>query len=299
MTAPAPHRGTTPPVALTIAGSDSGGGAGIQADLTTFSLLGVHGASAITAVTAQNSRTVARVHVPPVEILEAQLDAVLADLPVAATKTGMLATPAIIDAVATRAARGRLPQLVVDPVLVSSSGDPLLAEEATARFLDALLPHALVATPNAREAAVLLGQPADAIRSRDDQRHAARDLAARVAGAARRARAAGPAWIVVKGGHVPDAGDDHAVDVALETGTGTMHELSAPWVTTGNDHGTGCTFAAATAAHLARGLLPLEALRAAKGFVHRALQRSAGWQLGAGRGPVAHTAEMPAPRPSP
>jgi hydroxymethylpyrimidine/phosphomethylpyrimidine kinase len=259
----------TPRVALTIAGSDSGGGAGIQADLVTFAALGVHGASAITALTAQNTVGVAEVHVPPVEFLLAQLDAVLSDLPVAAVKTGMLATEAVVRAVADVAAAGRLPRLVVDPVLVSSTGARLLDPGAEGAYVDALLPRALVATPNTREAAALVGAPVATV--------------AAAAEAARRIGALGPAWVVVKGGHVVDP---DAVDVVYETATGALTELRRPRIATRNDHGTGCTFAAATAALLARDVPVPQALAQAKAFVHAGLEASAGWDLGAGHGPV-------------
>ena len=260
----------TPPVALTIAGSDSGGGAGIQADLVTFAALGVHGASVVTALTAQNTVEVAGVHVPPVNFLRQQLDAVLGDLPVAAVKTGMLATREVVLAVAEYAAAGRLPNLVVDPVLVSSTGARLLDPGAEAAYREALFPHALVATPNTREAAALLGAP---VQSHDDVRRAARGIAEW-----------GPRWVVVKGGHLP--GDAAACDVAVESATGEVVELCLPRVDTRNDHGTGCTFGAATAAGLARGASVPEALKAAKRFVHEGLERSAHWTLGAGHGPV-------------
>lgn len=290
----------TPAVALTIAGSDSGGGAGIQADLATFAALGVHGTSVVTALTAQNTHAVTEVHVPPVAMLEAQLDAVLGDLPVAAVKTGMLATVGIVEAVGHWAAGGRLPNLVVDPVLVTSAGDRLFAAPAGPHsaedvYLDVLFPHALIVTPNAREAAVLLGRPVDSIRTVEDQRAAAMALARRPppspaqAGQAGPAAATGgPAWIVVKGGHLPAAGGGSATDVVYEVATGAIHELTAPWLDTANDHGTGCTFAAATAAGLAGGDEPLTALRRAKAFVHDGLQRSRAWRLGAGHGPVSH-----------
>ncbi len=266
----------TPPVALTIAGSDSGGGAGIQADLVTFAALGVHGACAVTALTAQNTVTVSGVFVPPVEFLRAQLDAVLGDLPIAAVKTGMLATEAVVRAVAEVAASGRLPNLVVDPVLVSSTGARLLDPGAEAAYLDALFPHALVVTPNTREAAALLGRPVETVA---DARAAARELGDR-----------GPRWVVVKGGHQADepggpaSGD--AVDAVFEAATGEVTELRRPRVVTPNDHGTGCTFGAATAALLARGAPVPEALASAKRFVHDGLVASAGWRLGGGHGPV-------------
>jgi hydroxymethylpyrimidine/phosphomethylpyrimidine kinase len=264
---------STPTVALTIAGSDSGGGAGIQADLTTFAALGLHGTSVVTALTAQNTRGVDAVHVPPVEFLRSQLDAVLSDLPVAGVKTGMLATEAIIRAVGEYAAAGRLPALVVDPVLVSSTGARLLDAGAEHAYLEVLFPHASVITPNTREAAVLLGRD---IRSVDDAADAALGLGRY-----------GPAWVVIKGGHLRgDGTDGDAVDLVVEVATGRTTELRRPRVETANDHGTGCTFAAATAALLARGSGVPEALAAAKDFVHAGLVASADWRLGAGHGPV-------------
>ena len=260
----------TPAVALTIAGSDSGGGAGIQADLVTFAALGVHGASAVTALTAQNTVGVSGVYVPPVEFLRAQLEAVLTDLPVAAVKTGMLATEEVVLTVAEYAAAGRLPNLVVDPVLVSSTGARLLDRGAEAAYRKALFPHALVVTPNTREAQALLGTPVDSV---DDARWAAGKLAEW-----------GPQWVVIKGGHL--AADDDACDVLIESATGDVAELCLPRIDTRNDHGTGCSFGAATAAGLARGLTVPEALRAAKRFVHEGLERSARWALGGGHGPV-------------
>ena len=261
----------TPPVAMTIAGSDSGGGAGIQADLLTFAALGVHGTCAVTALTAQNTVTVSGVHVPPVAFLLAQVDAVLDDLPVAAVKTGMLATEEIVRAVADLAAAGRLPRLVVDPVLVSSTGARLLDPGAEQAYTEALLPQALVVTPNTREASALLGRPVATVA---DARDAARELAG-----------LGPRWVVVKGGHLADDAGD-AVDVVYEAAGDALTELRAPRIATRNDHGTGCTFGAATTAGLASGAEVLDALAAAKAFVHAGLASSSGWRLGAGHGPV-------------
>jgi hydroxymethylpyrimidine/phosphomethylpyrimidine kinase len=167
------------------------------------------------------------------------------------------------------AAAGRLPRLVVDPVLVSSTGARLLDAGAEAAYVDALLPRALVATPNTREAAALVGAPVATVED--------------AAEAARRIGALGPAWVVVKGGHVVDR---DAVDIVYETAAGALTELRRPRIATRNDHGTGCTFAAATAALLARGLPVPEALAQAKAFVHAGLEASAGWELGAGHGPV-------------
>jgi hydroxymethylpyrimidine/phosphomethylpyrimidine kinase len=261
----------TPRMALTIAGSDSGGGAGIQADLVTFAALGVHGGSVVTALTAQNTLGVTAVHVPPVDFLQAQLDAVLGDMPVAGVKTGMLATEAVVRAVAEVAAAGRLPSLVVDPVLVSSTGARLLDPGAESAYLDALFPHALVVTPNTREATALTGIEIETV---DDVVAAARRLAER-----------GPAWVVIKGGHLQAVGGD-AVDVVYEAAADEVTELRRPRVDTTNDHGTGCTFAAATVACLAGGAPVPEALAAAKAFVHDGLVASAGWRLGGGHGPV-------------
>ncbi|GGM85184.1 bifunctional hydroxymethylpyrimidine kinase/phosphomethylpyrimidine kinase [Dactylosporangium sucinum] len=255
-----------PVVALTIAGSDSGGGAGIQADLKTFAAHRVFGTSAITALTAQNTVGVRGISAVPAAFVGEQLDAVLADLPVAAVKTGMLATPETVALVASFAPR--LPGLVVDPVLVASSGDRLFTADAERAYLDLLFPHATVVTPNLREAAVLLGR---AVTDVDDAVKAAEDLAAY-----------GPECVVVKGGHL--RGSAEAVDVVWHDGTTEL--LTAPWIDTANNHGTGCTFAAATAARLALGQPLAEALHGAKAYVHEALSRSAGWTLGSGHGPL-------------
>lgn len=264
----------TPPVALTIAGSDSSGGAGIQADLKTFAALGVYGTSAVTALTAQNTVGVRGVHPVPVDVVLAQVDAVLDDLPVAAVKTGMLATAEIVRAVADLAAAGRLPQLVVDPVMVASSGDRLLEPQAERLYLDALLPHAAVLTPNLREAEVLLDAP---IRTLADQREAARALGA-----------LGAAAVVVTGGHAVTDAAGEAVDVVWDGDR--VHELRGPRIDTGNNHGTGCTFASATAAALATGVDAHQAVRHAKDFVTGAITGGTAWRLGRGHGPLDHFA---------
>ena len=262
----------TPVVALTIAGSDSSGGAGVQADLRTFAALGVFGASAFAALTAQNTREVRDVLPVPAAFVVAQTEAVLDDLDVRAVKTGMLATAEVVEAVAGLAAAGRLPALVVDPVMVSSSGARLLEPSAERAYVELLLPHARVLTPNLREAEVLLG---GSIGTLAEQREAARALAA-----------LGPRVVVVKGGHaVADAGDD-AVDVVHDAGE--EYELRAPRVATANDHGTGCTFASAVAARLALGDDERGALRTAKAYVARAVAGGAAWRLGAGHGPLDH-----------
>jgi hydroxymethylpyrimidine/phosphomethylpyrimidine kinase len=259
---------STPPVALTIAGSDSGGGAGIQADLKAFAALGVFGTVAITAITAQNTVAVERVDVLEPALVEAQIDAVLRDLPVAAVKTGMLATAEIIELVARRAGAGDLPHLVVDPVMVASSGDRLLDDSAEDAYRELLFPHAEVITPNLHEASVLVGRTLETLAD-------ARDAASEIAGE-------GSAWIVVKGGHL----DGPATDVVVHEGT--VAELTGDRVHTANVHGTGCSFGSATAAGLAQGLTPFSALRQAKDFVNRAVKGAAGWQLGTGHGPIDH-----------
>jgi hydroxymethylpyrimidine/phosphomethylpyrimidine kinase len=268
----------TPKVVLTIAGSDSGGGAGIQADLRTFAALGVHGACAVTAVTAQNTAEVRSVHPLPPEVVGAQIDAVLADLAVAAVKTGMLASTGIAEVVAGRARAGQLPNLVVDPVLVASSGGRLFDTTFESAYLDLLFPVAAVVTPNLAEAEVLLGRQVGTV---DEMAAAAEELAKTGAGT-----------VVVKGGHlagargVPGNSAGDAVDVVWHAGTVT--ELRRPWVPTTNNHGTGCSFASATAAGLASGRSVTEALAAAKNFVTTALAGGAAWRLGAGHGPLDH-----------
>ncbi|MFC7544971.1 bifunctional hydroxymethylpyrimidine kinase/phosphomethylpyrimidine kinase [Plantactinospora sp. GCM10030261] len=256
----------TPTTVLTIAGSDSGGGAGIQADLKTFAALGAYGTSVITAVTAQNTRGVEAVLPLPPRTVTEQLDAVLGDFSVRAVKTGMLGTPAVADAVAEAARAGRLPNLVVDPVLVATSGHRLGVVTAVER----LLPYAMVATPNSAEAAAITGGPVTTVEE--------------MVTAAERLAAGGPAWVVVTGGDVDANGQ--AVDVLCgESGTTV---LRAPRVPTRHNHGTGCSFAAAVAVRLALGDPVPDAVSTAKEFVTRALAGGRDWKLGAGRGPLDH-----------
>jgi hydroxymethylpyrimidine/phosphomethylpyrimidine kinase len=257
-----------PPVALTIAGSDSGGGAGIQADLKSFAANGAFGTTAVTALTAQNSVGVTGVAVTAPAFVDAQIAAVLDDLPVAAVKTGMLATRAIIGVVAARAAAGDLPNLVVDPVMVASSGGRLLDEDAETAYLEELFPHAVVITPNMSEAGLLVGRRLTTV---DDMRAAARTL-----------HGTGARYVLVKGGHL--TGD--AVDV-LDDGS-TAIELRGPRVTSANVHGTGCSLSAAIAARLAGGATVVDAVRGAKDYVATAIAGAAGWRLGAGHGPIDH-----------
>lgn len=256
----------TPPVALTIAGSDSGGGAGIQADLKAFAAQRCYGASVITAVTAQNTKAVTDVHPIPPATVVSQLTAVLEDLPVAAVKTGMLGSAEIADEVAARARAGQLPALVVDPVLVSSTGYELGVVNAIER----LLPYALVATPNIAEAAALVGRP---VRTPEEMAQAARDLAA-----------GGARHVVVTGGDL--RAGEQAVDALC--GGGQERFLSGPRVPTSHHHGSGCTFSAAIAAQLARGAAVPAAVAHAKSYVARALAAGAGWRIGGGIGPLDH-----------
>ncbi|HUF33215.1 MAG TPA: bifunctional hydroxymethylpyrimidine kinase/phosphomethylpyrimidine kinase [Acidimicrobiales bacterium] len=261
-----------PPVALTIAGSDSGGGAGIQADLKTFAALRVFGASALAALTAQNTMGVREVHVVPPDFVVAQVEAVLDDLPVAAVKTGMLATAEIVDAVAGLAAAGELPNLVVDPVMVSSTGHRLLDERAVVSYRERLFAHARVVTPNLREAEVLVGRELPTL---DDVRAAAADL-----------RETGCEVVVIKGGHPTADSGDEAIDIWFD-GSGP-HELRGPRVATENNHGTGCSFASAIVARLAHGDDVPTALATAKVYVARGLAGGIGWRIGAGHGPIDH-----------
>jgi len=261
---------TTPRVALTIAGSDSSGGAGVQADLRTFSAHGLHGASAFAALTAQNTLGVQGVHFVPVEFVAAQVISVLDDLDVRAVKMGMLATADIVRCVAEIATARGLPNLVVDPVMVASSGARLLDHDAEKAYIEDLIPCARVVTPNCVEAGVLCGRE---LRTVTDMADAARELGR-----------LGPVAVVVKGGDLDES--DESVDIVMIDGT--IHELRAPRVNTGNDHGTGCSFASATAARLALGDDLLTALQHAKSFVHRGLTGAAAWRLGAGHGPIDH-----------
>lgn len=239
---------------LTIAGSDSGGGAGIQADLKTFAAFGAHGSSVLTCVTAQNTREVRAVHRLPPDVVVAQLDAVLDDIGADAVKTGLLPSPEIVEVVGARCAGLEVP-LVVDPVLVSSSGTPLCAAGTADALLAELLPHATVVTPNLDELAVLSG-------------HTDRSEQGRIAGA-RVLLSLGCPWVVVTGGHL----EDRPVDLVAGV-DGTIEFLDGPRVDVGAAHGTGCTFSSALATCLAEGDALLEAARRAKEFVRGALERA-------------------------
>lgn len=252
------------PVALTIAGSDSGGGAGIQADLKTFAALGCHGTTAITAITVQNTLGVQDAFDLPPGLIRAQLDAVVDDLAPRATKTGMLSGSVIIAAVAEAVRERRLEPLVVDPVMVAKGGHRLLAEDAVTSLREQLLPLATIVTPNLPEAEVLLGRP---LATRREREVAAQDLVGLGCRAA-----------VVKGGHAEGDADD-----VLYDGERVLW-LRGERLDTPNTHGSGCTFASAIAAGLARGLALEAAVRGAKDFVTGAIRRSL--EIGSGHGPV-------------
>ncbi len=253
--------------ALTIAGSDSGGGAGIQADLKTFAAHGVYGTSAIAAVTAQNTLGVTSFLALSADLIIAQMEAVASDIGADAVKTGMLATAAIVEAVAAAIDDLELPRVVVDPVMIAKSGDRLLEDEAVSAMRTELLRRAFVVTPNAPEAEVLAGIP---VRSIADAREAAR-----------RIHKLGPGAVIVKGGHLdtPDV-----VDLLFDGRSFT--EFRGPRVQSRNSHGSGCTFAAALAANLALGQPLPEATRLAKEYVVGAIRH--GLAIGHGHGPMDH-----------
>ena len=260
------------PIALTIAGSDSSGGAGIQADLKTFAALRVYGASAITALTAQNTCGVQAIHDAPPDFVVAQIESVLADLAVGAVKVGMLSQPATIRAVAEilRRLAGDVP-LVLDPVMVATSGDRLIGEDAVAVLRAELMPLATVITPNLPEAAILLGEPPAA-----SETEAVRQ--------ARRLLGLGAQAVLIKGGH---AEGSESVDHLLAA-DGTLRRFAAPRIATRNSHGTGCTLSAAVAAGLARGLDLVEAVARAKAYVTAAIAAADRVRVGQGSGPVNH-----------
>lgn len=255
-------------IALTIAGSDSGGGAGIQADLKSFSALGVYGASVITAITAQNTRVVAAVEPLSPAIVRAQIETVFDDLAVRAVKIGMLGDPQVIRVVAD-ALRGYDLPVVLDPVMVAKSGDRLLATEAIDALRTELLPLATVLTPNLPEAADLLATtPAADAQTHEAQGHALRAL--------------GPAWVLMKGGH---SGGAVCTDMLLGP---ERHLLTAPRLATRNTHGTGCSLSAAIAAGLAQGMTVPESVTRAHGWLQGAIAAADGLQVGSGYGPVHH-----------
>jgi hydroxymethylpyrimidine/phosphomethylpyrimidine kinase len=258
------------PIAVTIAGSDSGGGAGIQADLKTFSALGVYGASVITALTAQNTLGVSGIHDVPAEFIAAQIDAVFSDLDVGAVKIGMVSQRTVIEAIAAGLDRWKQTKVVFDPVMVATSGDKLLAPDAVDALRRVLFPRALVVTPNLPEAAALLDAP---IAQTESEMRAQ----------AERLLALGPRAVLLKGGH---GEGPESVDIFFD---GTVElRLPAPRIATRNNHGTGCTLSSAIAAGLAKGLQLVEAVAEAKAYVTLAIAAADKLAIGSGHGPVHH-----------
>ncbi len=258
------------PIAVTIAGSDSGGGAGIQADLKTFSALGVYGASVIAALTAQNTRGVTGIHDVPADFITAQIDAVFSDLDVGAVKIGMVSRVPAIAAIADGLARWKQHRIVFDPVMIATSGDRLLSPDAIDSLKHKLLPMATVITPNLPEAAALLEAPL--ARGESEMREQAERLLK-----------LGAKAVLIKGGH--DTGAE-SVDVLVQPDAVTR--LAADRIPTRNTHGTGCTLSSAIAAGLAKGLTLAEAARAAKAYVTDALVAGERLKIGSGHGPVHH-----------
>lgn len=260
------ERRPTPPVVLTIAGTDSGGGAGAAADLRTFAAHGVHGTLAVTVVTAQDSVAVRRLAALEPELVAAQIDAVVADLHPSATKTGMLARAEVVEVVIERAGGGALGRLVVDPVLVSSRDEILFGAEVVEAYR-LLVAEAAVFTPNLTEASLFLER---SVTTPDEMEEAARDLFP-----------LGAELVVVKGGRLKGS---EAVDVAYDGRS--IVRLEGPFLESRNVHGSGCTLSAAVAANLAQGMEALPAVMAAKRYVGRALALASRWELGEGHGPL-------------
>jgi hydroxymethylpyrimidine kinase/phosphomethylpyrimidine kinase len=258
--------------ALTIAGSDSGGGAGIQADLKTFAALGVYGCSVITAVTAQNTRQVTGIHDLPPEMVQRQIEAVLTDIRPHAVKIGMLSNSSIVQAVAESLRGHPSVPLVLDPVMVSKSGDALLAGEATRAVREKLLPLATLLTPNIPEAEVLVG---GILQTEEDFVNACKSL-----------RAMGSRIVVLKGGHRPLTGKDALEVVDLYFDGEEIRKIRGPFVNTPHTHGTGCTFASAITAGLAKGFDPYTAVLQAREYLTGALQMA--FPVGEGKSPVHH-----------
>ena len=260
----------TIPIALTIAGSDSSGGAGIQADLKTFAACGVYGASVITAMTAQNTRGVAAIHPVPADFVAAQIDAVFDDLDIKAVKIGMVAQHAVIDAIVAGLERWSPAHVVLDPVMVATSGDRLLAPDAVAALRTKLIPRALVITPNLPEAAALLDAPVAAD-------------AAEIENQGRRLLALGARAVLIKGGHGQGA---ESIDYLI-TADGVV-ALAAPRIASTNTHGTGCSLSSAVAAGLAKGEDLQTAVRGAKTYVTAAIAAADRLDVGRGHGPIHH-----------
>ncbi|HVK93097.1 MAG TPA: bifunctional hydroxymethylpyrimidine kinase/phosphomethylpyrimidine kinase [Noviherbaspirillum sp.] len=258
------------PRVLSIAGSDSGGGAGIQADLKTCSALGCFGMTAITAITAQNTCGVSGIHAIPAAMLASQIDAVASDIGIDAVKIGMLHDPAVVDVVAQAIRRYRWPHVVLDPVMVATSGDRLIAEETLDVLVRELFPLASVVTPNLDEVALLLGRP---VQDEDQFEGAARELLQRGAQA-----------VLLKGGHLPGV---DVVDLLVQSDASPLR-LSSARIDSRNTHGTGCTLSSALACYLALGQPLAEAVRAARAYILQAIAQGADVQTGHGHGPLNH-----------
>ncbi len=254
--------------ALTIAGSDSGGGAGIQADLKTFTAFGVFGMSAITALTAQNTVGVQGIFEVAPEFITEQIKSIMSDIGTDAAKTGMLANEIIVNAVADAIEKFRIPNVVVDPVMIAKSGDALLSETARQTIKERLIPLATVVTPNTYEAEAMLNMK---IQTLNDMKEAAHEL-----------KKADCQWIIIKGGHLQN--DHEAIDVVFDGNN--FHFLKSNRFKTNNTHGTGCTFSSAIAAGLAKGYPPLNAIQIAKEFITEAIRES--FPIGKGHGPTNH-----------
>ncbi|MBI5588928.1 MAG: bifunctional hydroxymethylpyrimidine kinase/phosphomethylpyrimidine kinase [Deltaproteobacteria bacterium] len=261
---------------LTIAGSDSGGGAGIQADLKTFSALGCYGMSVICALTAQNTQAVTGIYPVLPEFISLQIDAIMEDIGVDAVKIGMLHSPEVIATVAERLKHYGTPNIVVDPVMVSTGGDKLLRDDAVDALKTILFPIAAVITPNLPEAAMLLHQPVEALLEADSSQLEA---------ACKNLSAFGAQAVVLKGGH----GKSHRIlDLLYTANDGRLKRFESIRIDTRNTHGTGCTLSAAIAAHLAKGHPLEDAVLQAKIYITGALEAGAAYQLGSGHGPVHH-----------
>ena len=256
---------------LTIAGSDSGGGAGIQADLKTIAANGCYGMSVITALTAQNTIGVSAIHAVPVDFVAAQMEAVLGDIGVDAVKIGMLFSPELIRTVAQGLRQFEVSNIVLDPVMIAQSGDKLLQDEAIDALKEHLIPLAELITPNLPEASVLLG------RSLTEEQE--------IAGAAQELLAFGCANVLIKGGHLEQGDSDDCLYLGSEKRT---VQFPSKRIVTRNNHGTGCTLSSAIAAHIAKGLSVAQAVAQAKEYITGAIRAGAGYQLGHGHGPVHH-----------
>ncbi len=266
------------PVALTIAGSDPSGGAGIQADLKTFHQHGVYGTTVVTLLTVQNTVGVRGIQILDPAFILAQMEAVLSDLPVQAAKTGALGSRPVVEAVA-HAARGFAFPLLVDPVMISKHGAPLMADDAKATLINQLLPQCTLLTPNLHEAAAITGRP---LAGRQDLRDAARALLD-----------LGPRAVLLKGGHLHETEGPAAEALDLLATHDAIYEFPAPRLATRHTHGTGCSYSAAITALLARGAELAAAVAQAKEWIHRAIASNPG--LGQGNGPVNHFAPASAP----